>query len=58
MKELLKEVLEYIEMMEVEADAEWGAGRDWEQLKGQGGMTKDGVRLYEEIEREIHNVSN
>jgi hypothetical protein len=55
MKELLKEVLAYIEEMEVEVDAEWGAGREWALLRIQGGVTRNGLRLYEEIEREISN---
>ena len=49
MTRLLKELLEYIEYMEVESDAEFGAGRSWLEIKKHGGH--DGVRMYMEIEQ-------
>ena len=55
MKELLKELLVYIEEMDVGVDAEWGAGRKWDKLKVEGGATRDGLPLYKRIEKELND---
>ena len=50
--ELLDEVMEYITYTEVALDAEFGAGRTWEELLERGKLYNDGVALFMKLANE------